>query len=346
MAKFCSECGAALQEGDRFCTSCGSKTFSETAPPAAAPVASAASVAPVAPSAAVPAPAAAPAATRSGLPFARQILTALVWGAFAAGAGYLYERTTAGAISYFIAAAVATFVLLVVLSAIRAVLTAPFRRGRSAATAGAGIGLGAIVLTLIGGTVVAATAFVVGPDIPPGALDPARVTEAITSLIPPPGPAKPFDAAKLVSSRDPKIPKAPAAAPDPDRVRAQTALRQMQAAGVKASSVGIVELENGQKVMVVGVDAFSLGGPDLNAALNALVALGRSNAVDLGGVQAVSVAIHDQEGRALFSMSSSTDEIGAFRSGKATRREFIRGMALRTESKIGVIDAYRQVAGK
>lgn len=339
MAKFCSECGTALEEGDRFCTRCGSKTFAETAVPAApaAPTPPTPTTAPVA---------AAPAAARSagGLPFGRQIATALVWGAFAAGAGYLYERTTAGALSYFIAVAVGTFAVLVVLSAVRAVLTAPFRRG--AVAAGGGIGLGAVILILLGGAVVAGTAFVVGPDIPPGAVDPARIVDAISSLVAPPGPAKPFDQAKLVSSRDPKIPKAPATPPDPDRVRAQTALGQMQAAGVKVSSVGIVELESGQKVMVVGVDAFTLGGPDLNAALNALVKLGQSNTVDLSGVQAISVAIHDRDGRPLFAMSSSTDEISAFRSGKATRREFIRGMALRTESKIGVINAYREVAGK
>lgn len=345
MAKFCAECGAALQAGDRFCVACGSRTSTEVAP--AAPVAAAAPVtvarapdapAPVATAPVVTAP---PARPPSGVPFMRPILTALVWGGFAAAAGYLHDRTD-GAVTWGLAVAVGTFVVLVALGALRALITAPFRRGSAPARAG-GIGIATILLLLVTGTVVGAGTWVVGPEVPPRAFDLESISQSVIAALPlPAGEGAPLE--KRVSLKDPAI-GAVAAPLDADDELAARALAQLQGLGLAVSTVGIVEAPSGQRVMVVGVDAFELG-PDLNAGIGALITLAQNDALPVDGVDSVAVAIHDEDGRAIFSMSASASEIEAFRSGASDRRAFIRGMALRTESRMGLIDAYRELAGR
>lgn len=354
MAKFCSECGTSLDAADRFCTSCGARTIAEApAPPvvgvapaaaaaaAAAPVASAAPVAPVA--AVAPASAARPARAESaGLPFARQILTALVWGAFAGAAGYVHGRMDT-AVTWGLAVAVATFAVLLALGALRTLLAAPFRRGRTGAARGAAIGIGTIVALLLTGSVVGAAAWVAFPDLPPRAFDLEALSAQVTSALPLPA-REGAPAERRVGLRGAAVAADPVPL-EPDDELAARVLAQLRGSGLAVSSVGIVEAPSGQRVMVVGVDASQLG-PDLNAGLSTLIRLAQDRALPVGEVDSVAVAIHDEGGRAIFSMSASTSEIESFRSGASDRRAFIRGMALRTESRLGLLDAYRDLAGR
>lgn len=326
MAKFCAECGSALEGDERFCATCGSAVQTATppapAPPPAAP-----------PPAAMPvaAPASTQSARRSGGLSIGQLKWEIVFG-IVGGALTALVSPRALAVPAFMAgfafASVATLVGHLVVSRI--------------ARVAAPLGAVAALLLVLGGAAGAAQYFVAAPDMPGG---PAQLLPDLGRIV---ADLQPVSDAPLTGSR-PSF--APSPAPDPARQRAAAAAAAIRAAGLPVTAVHIVPTEDGKQALVVGLSyerlVSALADPSgLGSGIDALTRVAGVKAVDLAGIGYVTTALVDAQGRPILAVSAPASNVVAFRDGKATRTDLIRALAFKGESRAALIDAVRRQVGK
>lgn len=319
-AKFCTECGSALEAADRFCVSCGATVR------AGAPVAAAAPAAPAAAAATMPA---APAVTpkKGGSFFTWEIRLGVIAGALSALATLATGAPASTAMVSGVSALVTVFVAVLILHIL-------FKTKI----------LLVLALLLILGTV-ASAAYVVAPDLPAiGLPSQSDLQRAVPFLRPAAdGPARKPTAADLKASeaRTARL---------LDEVRAgQRYLEQLRASGLPIVSAQVIPSSRGN-VLHVGVSyerlASALSGTaGVAETFDAIVRVAQQRALDLTGIQDLTVAALDARGRALFSASAPAAAVERFRSGQIDRGAFLAQVGFKGESRLAIIDALRSVAG-
>ena len=342
MAKFCAECGTALDGDERFCATCGSAVQTATPPAAAPPPAAPPQVAPVP---AVPQLVATPAApptapTASGTSARRggglsigQLKWEFVFGILA-GAATAFVSPRALAVPAFMTgfafAFVATLVGHLVVSQI--------------ARVAAPLGVLAALLLIFGGAAGAVQYFVAAPDLPGG---PAQLLPDLGKIL---GDLQPVSDAPLQGSR-PTFAPSSSPAPDPVAQRATQAAAAIRAAGLPVTAVHILPTEDGKQALVVGLSyerlVSALADPSgLGSGIDALLRVAGVKAVDLSGLGYVTATLVDAQGRPILGVSAPASNVVAFRDGKATRTDLIRALAFKGESRAGLIDAVRTQVAK
>lgn len=339
MAKFCSECGTALEAGDRFCTSCGSRTMTETAPAPAAttPPPAAPAAPPSAPAVpATPAAAPAPQARAARAPGSPSIVSQLKWeivlGVIAGGLGVLFaprEVAVQAFVSGFATAFVAVLLAHVVVSLIGRVFKP--------------LAFIAAVLLLLGGAAAATTYFIEAPDNPGGF---ARFIPDVGAFVADLAPVS-GDPLPVVSVPEPALP----IAADPGAERAAAVVREATAIGLPVTAAYILMAPDGRETLVVAMSygrlASALNDPTgLGSGIDAYVRLAGLKSMDLTGLGYLTTTLEDDEGRPIIAISAPTAAIESFRSGSGTRTELIRAVAFKGESRAGLIDAIRKQLGQ
>ena len=302
MARFCTECGSALTEGSRFCVECGAPAAADAAAPdAAAPPAAPEPAAPRPAPAAVPTPRA-----QATVPPPR-------------------------------AAPVPPPAAVTPPPAPVAAPKAAKRRG------GCGcLTVLLVLLVLFFGATAAAAWYVIAPDLPPGgplALLPD--TEELRYRLPIVGGGSALEPLPAETQLRAAVARSAAAA-DPQRAQDRVVQQQLAATGLPVTVVSRTMTPSGKPALVVGMDAAKLmtglqtdGG--LASSVNAVVRLVKSNALNVTSVDHVIVAIHDAQGRVLFSMASPSSAITQFRDGKITQKDFLKRTAVEPQSRAGLI---------
>lgn len=327
MAKFCAECGSALTDGDVFCVSCGARVAPATVVPAAP-------VPPAPPPAPAPGPTAAPAAGRAapGSVVGRlkwEIVLGVIAGAASA---FLGSRELLGAsfVGGFAAAFVAVLLAHVVVSFI----------GRIARP----LGPVAALLLFVGGTASAASYYVNAPDTPGGI---SRYVPDIGAIV---ADLTPYSNDPLRPVTVPKPPPPPAVAAAADAGRVAQLTQQIRASGLPVTSVLLVEAPDGQQALVVAMpfDKLVSGlnqGFGVAESVDAYVKLAQLKTLDLKGLGYLTTAVVDEQGRPILSVSAPAGAIDSFRSGTSTRRDLIRAIAFKGESRAGLLDAVKRQFG-
>lgn len=328
MAKFCAECGTALEGDERFCATCGSVVQAAAAPPPPAPAPPAPP--PVAPPTVAPA-GPAPSARRSGGLSLGRFKWEIVFG-IVAGALTALVSPRALAVPAFMTgfafAFVATLIGHLVVSQI--------------ARVAAPLGVIAALLLVLGGAAGAAQYFVAAPDMPGG---PAQLLPDLGKIL---AELQPVSDGPLTGSR-PTF--APSPVPDPTAQRATAAAAAIRAAGLPVTAVHIAPTEDGKQALIVGLSyerlVSALSDPSgLGSGIDALTRVAGVKAVDLGGIGYVTTTLVDAQGRPILAVSAPAASVIAFRDGKATRTDLIRALAFKGESRAALIDAVRRQVGK
>lgn len=335
MAKFCSECGAALEAGDRFCVACGARTAAgaPVAGPAlvaAAPVAAAAQAAPanvvVAAAPALPAK-----ATREG--GNTGIVTQLRWeivlgalvGAASAVLGSEDERLP-GFILGFVTGFIAVLIGHTLVSLVARVMKP--------------LAVLLAILMLLGGAASAAGYYVIAPDMPGGIARFVPDVQAIWTEI------QPLSGSLRDEPRPPREELV-----DPAASRESAALALIASTGVPVTAAFIETAPDGQETLVVGISYDELvgfsGSLGFEEGIDAFLQLAELKALDISGLGYVTTVLQDGEGRPLLSISAPATVLESFRAGTATRTDLIRGIAFKGESRRGILEAaQKQLVGR
>jgi len=199
-----------------------------------------------------------------------------------------------------------------------------------------------VLLVLFFGATAAGAWYVIAPDLPPGgplALLPN--TEELWYGLPIVGGGSALEPLPAETQLRAAVAQSAAAA-DPERAQARAMQQQLQATGLPVTVVSRTTTPAGKPALVVGMDAGKLltglqtdGG--LASSVNAVVRLVKSNALNVATVDHVIVAIHDAQGRVLFSVASPSSAITQFRDGKITQKDFLRKTAVEAQSRAGLI---------
>lgn len=326
MAKYCAECGNALEGDERFCATCGSAVQTATPPVPAAPPAAPPPAAPVA----APAVSMTSARRRGGLSIG-QLKWEIVFG-IVAGALTALVSSRALAVPAFMTGFAFAFVVTLIGHLVVSQI----------ARVAAPLGVIAALLLVLGGVAGAAQYFVVAPDLPGG---PAQLLPDLGKIV---ADLQPVSDAPLTGSR-PTF--APSPVPDPVTRRAAAAAAAIRAAGLPVTAVHIVPTEDGKQALVVGLSyerlVSALADPSgLGSGIDALTRVAGVKAVDLGGIGYVTTTLVDAQGRPILAVSAPASSVIAFRDGKATRTDLIRALAFKGESRAALIDAVRRQVAK
>jgi hypothetical protein len=327
-ARFCTECGSALEPADRFCTSCGATVRAATA------AATAATPAPAAPAPA-PAPVAAPAKKRGGGP---GLLLPLGLGALAAVATYaLLDGTLVLSAAVLI---VVALVVAIVRGIVGLFVSLLFRRGLAVAL---------VTVLVMGSCGYAANAYAQGSDLRvPSLPSEGDLRRALPFLTP--TAALPAPDAELERLRTEALTAVDTAARAGSERMARIK-QQLVGAGLPVRSASRLTTDKGEAVLAVGLDFERLAGQlsstgGVSETFGSVVRIAQVKDLDLRGLQHVSVGVLDGAGRLLFSTSAPVSAIERFRAGTMKQDEFIRTMAFRGENRIAIVDAVRRLVAR
>lgn len=335
MAKFCAECGAALEAGDRFCVACGARVASETPAPVAAAVATAPAAAaaiPVSPIAGQVGPVKVAKPAKSSGSVLSQLKWEIVLGVIGGALGVVFasrEVMVPAFVSGFATAFVAVLLAHVLISLI-ARLFKP-------------LAFIAAILLLVGGAAAATTHFIEAPDNPGGF---ARYIPDVGAFVADLAPVS-SDPLPAVSVPQPTIP----VVADPGAARAAAVVREATAIGIPVTAAYILMAPDGQETLVVAMSygrlASALNDPTgLGSGIDAFTRLAGLKTMDLTGLGYLTTTLEDDEGRPIIAISAPTAAVESFRSGSGTRTELIRAVAFKGESRAGLIDALRKQLGQ
>lgn len=340
MAKFCAECGAALEAGDRFCVACGARVAAEApAPiPAAVAAARAAAIATQPAPTAVDAPATPAKKVKPSKPAAGSgsIISQLKWeivlGVVSGALGVLFAPREL-AVQAFISGFATAFVVVLLAHALVSLIARVFKP----------LAFIAAVLLLLGGAAAATTYFIESPDNPGGF---ARFIPDVGAFVADLAPVS-SDPLPQVSVPEPATP----IVPDPGAARAAAVVREATAAGIPVTAAYILMAPDGQETLVVAMSygrlASALNDPTgLGSGIDAFTRLAGLKTMDLTGLGYLTTTLEDDQGRPIIAISAPTAAVESFRSGSGTRTELIRAVAFKGESRAGLVDAIRKQLGQ
>lgn len=340
MAKFCAECGAALEAGDRFCVACGARTAADA--PAPAPVLAATAPAAAAAIPASPTVEASPAAPAKPAKAARPVraqggvLSQLKWeiglGLISGALGVVFAPREL-MVQAFVSGFATAFVAVLLAHALVSLIARVFKP----------LAFIAATLLLLGGAAAATTYFIESPDNPGGF---ARFIPDVGAFVADLAPVS-GDPLPQVSVPEPQTP----VVPDPGAARAAAVVREATAAGIPVTAAYILMAPDGQETLVVAVPyaqlASALNDPTgLGGGIDVFTRLAGLKSMDLTGLGYLTTTLEHDDGRPIIAISAPTAAIESFRSGTGTRTDLIRAVAFKGQSRAGLVDAIRKQLGQ
>ncbi len=145
------------------------------------------------------------------------------------------------------------------------------------------------------------------------------------------------------------LPRAQPPLPPPNRFLtgpgaqvAQNAEQVLRSGGIPADAYVVQGANTGEPVMIISMDLsqgrdslLPTGGRGVETTINELLQVARREGVD---VTAVAVVLHDEEGDPVVAISTSADEVRAFRDGEITMEEAMDHLGISLVDRAAIID--------